>query len=129
MKPGRWAVVFAVLAPFGAALPQQTPPTWKNLTVLSKDLTGAELNKSMKRYADELGVSCSFCHVQDDQTQKFDFVSDANPRKDTARIMISMLSDINNKYLARLGDRRYAVPITCGNCHQGQSSPPAYEEH
>jgi len=42
--------------------------------------------------------------------------------------MISMLTDINDKYLAQLGgDRRYAVPVTCGSCHQGQSNPPAFE--
>lgn len=41
--------------------------------------------------------------------------------------MIGMLSDINNKYLPQVGDRRYAEPISCGNCHQGQTSPPAFE--
>jgi Photosynthetic reaction centre cytochrome C subunit len=65
-------------------------------------------------------VKCSHCHVEDPQTQKLDYTSDENPRKQTARIMISMLTDINDNYLAQLGgDRRYAVPVTCGSCHQG----------
>jgi nitrate reductase cytochrome c-type subunit len=41
--------------------------------------------------------------------------------------MIGMLSDINTKYLAQVSDRRYSTPLTCGNCHQGQTTPPVYE--
>ena len=40
----------------------------------------------------------------------------------------AMLTDINDKYLAQLGsDSRYANPVTCGSCHLGQTSPPAFE--
>ena len=99
-----------------------------NLQVLPKDTSSASLGKLMKRITQDLGVQCSHCHVENPQTQKLDYVSDENPAKQTARIMIAMLDDINNKYLAQLdGDRRYAIPITCGSCHQGQSSPPAFE--
>jgi hypothetical protein len=99
-----------------------------NLQVLPKDTSIASIGKLMKRIAQDLGVSCSHCHVENPQTQKLDFVSDENPAKQTARLMIAMLNDINNKYLAQLGgDRRYEVPVTCGSCHQGQSSPPAFE--
>jgi photosynthetic reaction center cytochrome c subunit len=99
-----------------------------NLQVLPKETSSASVGKLMKRFEKELGVSCSHCHVEDPQTQKLDYASDENPRKQTARLMIAMLDDINNKYLAQLGsDRRYAVPVTCGSCHQGQSSPPAFE--
>lgn len=99
-----------------------------NLQVLPKDISNAKLGKLMKRFEQELGVKCSHCHAENPQTQKFDFPSDEVPAKQTARIMISMLNDINDKYLAQLGgDRRYAVPVTCGSCHQGQSNPPAFE--
>lgn len=99
-----------------------------NLQVLSKDMSAASVGKLMKRFEQDLGVKCSHCHVEDPQTQKLDYVSDENPRKQTARVMISMLTDINDKFLAQLGgDRRYAVPVTCGSCHQGQSNPPAFE--
>jgi len=99
-----------------------------NLQVLSKEMSAASVGKVMKRFEQELGVKCSHCHVEDPQTLKVDYVSDENPRKQTARVMISMLSDINDKYLAQLGgDRRYAVPVTCGSCHQGRSSPPEFE--
>jgi len=99
-----------------------------NLRVLPKEMSAASVGKVMKRFEQELGVKCSHCHVEDPQTLKVDYVSDENPRKQTARVMISMLSDINDKYLAQLGgDRRYAVPVTCGSCHQGRSSPPEFE--
>ena len=99
-----------------------------NLQVLPKDTSIARIGTLMKQIAQDLGVSCSHCHVENPHTQKLDYASDENPAKQTARIMIAMLDDINNKYLAQLGgDRRYEVPVTCGSCHQGQSSPPAFE--
>jgi len=98
-----------------------------NLKVLPKDMPVAGIGKLMKRYEEDLGVSCSYCHSENPQTQKPDYAADENPVKETARIMIAMLNDINSKYLAQLGDRRYAVPVTCGSCHQGQSNPPGFE--
>jgi hypothetical protein len=98
-----------------------------NLKVLPPAISDANLILLMVRYGQELGVQCAFCHVENPQTRQVDFSSDENPMKQTARIMIGMLSDINTKYLAQVGDRRYAVPITCGNCHQGQTFPPTFE--
>lgn len=99
-----------------------------NLKVLPKDISEVELGKRMKSFEADLGVKCSHCHVEDPATRKFDYASDDNPDKTTARLMITMLQDINSKYLGQLGgDPRYAVPVTCGSCHLGQSSPPPFE--
>lgn len=99
-----------------------------NLQVLPKNLSRQSVRKLMKAYTRELGVTCAHCHVEDPQTQTLDYVSDDKPTKQTARIMIAMLMDINDKYVARLGrDPKYSVPVTCGSCHQGQSTPPAFE--
>ena len=99
-----------------------------NLQVLPKDLSGARLGKLMKQYTQDLGVQCSHCHVENPQTRKLDYVSDDVPAKQAARVMIAMLNDINEKYLTQLGrDARYSVPVTCGSCHQGRSSPPEFE--
>ena len=99
-----------------------------NLKVLPQATTAAEIGKVMKRFEADLGVKCDHCHVEDPNTHKFNYASDDNPAKATARQMISMLKDINEKYLPQLGaDRRYAAQVTCGSCHQGQSSPPAFE--
>ncbi len=99
-----------------------------NLQVLPKELSGESVRRLMKRYSRELGVSCGHCHLEDTQTQTYDYVSDDKPTKQTARAMIAMLNDINDKYLAQLGrDPRYSLPVTCGSCHQGQSTPLAFE--
>ncbi len=99
-----------------------------NLQVLPSDMSVSSLGKLMKRYERDLGVSCSYCHVENRDTGKLDYVSDENPRKQTARIMMTMLDDINDRHLAQLGsDHRYATGVTCGSCHQGRSTPPAFE--
>jgi hypothetical protein len=102
-----------------------TKPT--NLKVLPKDISGDDLDRLMHRYQQELGAPCGYCHEQNAETKHIDFASDENPVKETARFMITMTSDINNKYLAQLGDRRYSEPISCGNCHRGQIDPPSFE--
>jgi hypothetical protein len=99
-----------------------------NLQVLPATMSRAGLRSLMKQYERDLGVNCSYCHVEDRDSGFIDYADDDNPRKHTARLMIAMLEDINDKHLARLGgDRRYAQPVTCGSCHQGRSSPPVFE--
>jgi hypothetical protein len=128
MAAGVW-----LLGAAGFAVSQETEPDFTrlkpvNLRVLPKDISSSELGKQMKGFEADLGVTCSHCHVQDPATRKFDYASDENPDKTTTRLMIAMLQDINDKYLAQLGgDRRYTVPVTCGSCHQGQSSPLPFE--
>jgi hypothetical protein len=114
---------------FGGSVPpsEVSHPRPKNLKVLPKDISGDDLDKLMHQYEQYLGVPCGFCHEENPQTKEFDYASDENPMKETARIMIRMSIDINTKYLARVGDRRYAEPLTCGNCHQGQVIPPTFE--
>ena len=102
-------------------------PRLTNLQVLPADSSYADIVLTMNAYSRELGVQCSFCHAQDPASQVIDFVSDQSPAKLVARVMIGMVRDINEKYLAQVNDRRYASPITCGNCHQGRTFPPAYD--
>ncbi len=99
----------------------------RNLKVLPRDISAAALKNLMERYREALGVSCSYCHAEDERTGRLDYASDEKPAKATARLMITMLNDINGKYLAQLGDPRYAVNASCGSCHQGESDPPVFE--
>jgi hypothetical protein len=113
------AAAIATLLPHGRPV---------NIKVLPKDITAAQIGKVMKRFETDLGVKCDHCHVEDPGTHKFNYASDENPAKSTARLMIAMLQDINEKYLPQLGaDSRYATKVTCGSCHQGQSSPPTFD--
>src|ERR1700679_51829 len=82
-------------------------PKPTNLKVLPRDISGDEIDKLMHRYKQDLGVPCGYCHEENPQTKQIDYASDENPIKETARFMIKMNEDINTKYLAQLGDRRY----------------------
>jgi hypothetical protein len=95
----------------------------KNLKVLPDDISNADLRKLMHQFEGDLGVECTFCHAVNPVTKRPDPASDANPVKETARYMIEMTSDLNDKYLAQLPNRRYADPITCGTCHRGEKHP------
>lgn len=110
-----------------AAVGEDARATAANLRVLPKDLSRADLDSLMHQYGEDLGVSCGYCHAKDPRTGKLDYASEGNPRKQTARIMIAMLRDINGKYLAQLGDPDYPVIVTCGNCHQGRTNPPDFQ--
>jgi hypothetical protein len=98
-----------------------------NLKVLPKETSITDVYKLMAGMQKDLGVQCGFCHEEDPDSKRIDYASDENPRKETARFMMRMTNDINEKYLGKFGDRQYAQPITCGNCHLGQMHPPPYD--
>jgi hypothetical protein len=128
---GLTAVAVAVSAnaehqqPGAVAAQAAAAPT--NLKVLPKSIAMQDLYKVMAGMQRDLGVQCGFCHEEDPDTKQINYASDENPRKETARFMMRMTNDINAKYLGQLGDRQYAPPITCGNCHLGQMHPPPFE--
>ena len=86
------------------------PPAPKNLKVL-KVTTGPEVIQIMRAFTAGLGVKCEHCHVQGN------FASDDNPKKVTARMMISMGREINAKF----PDGKQHV--SCYTCHRGMSIP------
>jgi hypothetical protein len=93
---------------------------------LPKNISGDDVFKLMRQYAGDLGVECEFCHAQNPTTKRLDPASDANPIKETARYMITMTADLNDKYLAEMPERMYADPITCGTCHRGAKHPSVF---
>lgn len=108
--------------------PQMPSPT--NLQVLPKDISGHDLMATMRGYSKALGVECGFCHVQDPQTRKFDFASDAKDDKGIARTMIRMKDEINAKYLATINDPDATAAdktVTCGTCHRGKTMPEQFD--
>jgi Photosynthetic reaction centre cytochrome C subunit len=121
------AVSLGQPVPPAAGTPERALLQPRNLQVLPKDIAPAELSRVMTQFRDGLGVTCDYCHAEDPQTQRIDYASDEKPTKQTARLMLRMLEDINDRYLRGLGDPRYSVPVTCGSCHQGESSPPPFE--
>ncbi|HSR49976.1 MAG TPA: c-type cytochrome [Acidobacteriota bacterium] len=82
------------------------------------------LRPVMRGFAGRLGVTCAHCHVGEEGAplSSYDFASDANPNKKTARLMLQMLGDINRslKEVEPTGER---VNMWCGTCHRGRPRP------
>lgn len=109
----RFLISLVMLLPLCAQPPQEGqkkgPPPMKNLKVLKPE----EVLPAMRSFTIALGVNCNFCHVQGDRA------SDANPKKDIARMMITMAHDINSKFPDSAGK----VYVTCYTCHRGKTEP------
>jgi Photosynthetic reaction centre cytochrome C subunit len=119
------AVSLAITANAPSSEPA-SPVKPTNLKVLPPNSTAADVQGLMEQYGDELGVTCEYCHTHKGGTQALDYASDDNPAKQTARVMIAMLNEINTRYLAQLDDQKYAVLVSCGNCHRGHADPPEF---
>ena len=94
----------------------------KNIQVLPKDWPGSRLRPVMTGFAQDLGVRCSYCHVGEEgkSLSAFDFASDANPQKNTAREMLRMLGSVNDhlKKIEFNGDK--PANMWCHTCHHVQ---------
>ncbi len=85
--------------------------SFKNLQVLPKNVSKAELKTIMKAQSKALGVDCDFCHTSpnmDTETKK----------KAIGRDMMRMVNEINAKYL-----KDAPVKVTCMTCHRGKERP------
>lgn len=125
------AAVTAVFAVACAAMQQQKSQIradqgeFKNLKVLPNNISHDELIATMRGYSRALGTKCDHCHAASaDPKGHLDFVSDAKPEKDTARLMIRMVDSINGQYIGKLdkGDDK-AERVACITCHRGKVIP------
>lgn len=118
------SLIFIVTA-FAAVLPAGVKPThFKNLKVLSKDISEAELDKIMDNFNFALGVNCNFCHEKKKTTgTPYDYPSDVKPEKEIARNMMRMTNDINKRYFNFMKQKIVPETVTCITCHQKQSIP------
>jgi hypothetical protein len=105
------------------------PPPPTNLKVLPADTEVRALVAMMRGFTRGLGVRCQHCHVYKgdtpDDLTTFDFASDEKQAKPTARAMIRMVMDINERHLKDIGE--HAPPgemkVTCYTCHRGETMP------
>src|SRR5579863_6402352 len=79
----------------------------KNLKILAPE----NFRVSMDVFTQALGVQCTYCHVQGA------FDSDDKPQKNTARMMLTMSREINDKF----GDGK--AHVRCYTCHRGSPHP------
>jgi hypothetical protein len=114
----------------GVGIAATKPPEehkYKNLKILPKDISEADLKKVMDGFKEALGVKCSFCHAPSkDSTQRWpDFASDDKPEKGVARKMMKMTSKINKKYFSynKNEQGQAIVTVECMTCHHGKEHP------
>lgn len=124
-------LALAVLAARSAALGQDSPPpawSWperaENLRQLPEEFPPERLRAVMTGFTRSLGVRCSYCHVgeEGEPLSSYDFPSDDNPMKVTARKMLEMLGDIND-HLDGIEPSGPRVNMWCFTCHRGQPRP------
>ena len=100
---------------------------YKNLKVLPKDISKADMDSVMKHFTQSLGVKCNFCHARlDNEKKDWDFASDSIEHKRIARYMIGMTRKINKKYFEddiKNIDMPQMNEITCYSCHNGKEHP------
>jgi hypothetical protein len=94
--------LFAQDAPKGKG--KGAPP--KNLQILTPETFRA----AMTSFTQALGVQCTFCHVDDRS-------ADDKDEKKTARMMLTMVREINAKF----PDGKQHV--RCYTCHRGAQEP------
>jgi len=125
-------VAMALLLPLAAhAQGAADKEQFKNLKVLPKDISEADLDNVMNGFTRALGVRCIFCHVgtEGKPLRHEDFQLDDKMTKVKARAMMLMAHDINEVYLAKLQSRATpAVHVECATCHHGATLPRSLQD-
>ena len=114
----------AVLTPIEAT--SQIPDDFTNLQVLPADIDSDALLVVMRDFSFALNVRCQYCHVGGDgiSFEGVEFDSDDDPDKRKARLMLEMVAQLNDDFLATLPDRdEPAVSVSCKTCHRGRPRP------
>jgi tetratricopeptide (TPR) repeat protein len=97
---------------------------FKNLKVLPKNISPGELRAIMGQFTRALGVRCGYCHAARPGEQHPDFALDDKPEKKTARVMMEMTRDLNDRYIATLEDHSNPpIQVQCITCHRGIAHP------
>jgi Photosynthetic reaction centre cytochrome C subunit len=112
--------------------PMRNLPAPTNLQVLPKNLTGQQVHEIMEGFAGSLGVHCDFCHTADPNKKgpngqpQLNFADDSKDDKKIARVMYSMVQQINGDYISKskaLDPDSIGMTVTCGTCHRGHQMP------
>jgi hypothetical protein len=117
-------VLFGIL---GAKPPLEEKPIYKNLHVLSKNISDDDMDYVMETFSVNLGTNCLFCHPGEKSGTefKFDYVTDELRNKRIARDMLRMTMKLNKKYfnIKLTGLMNTRGRVWCKTCHQGSPVP------
>jgi hypothetical protein len=107
--------------------PQEQKPIYKNLKVLSKNISEENMEEVMESFNAGLGANCLFCHPgrQNGTEYIINYVTDSLMNKRVARDMLRMTIKLNNKYFnSRMsGMMNTKGRIWCKTCHQRRPVP------
>jgi hypothetical protein len=109
----------------GAGRGAQAPQPTKNLQVLPKEYTVQQVVPIMQGVAQALGVGCEHCHnfIAPGNPMN-DFAADDKPEKNKGRVMMRMVTNINQTLVAQVGKPAAdLVQVTCVTCHRGVPVP------
>jgi hypothetical protein len=119
--------LFVLFGMMAAKPPQEEKPEYKNLQVLSKNISDNDMDFVMESFSTNLGVNCMFCHVHYEKglVYSFDYASDSLRNKRIARDMLKMTMKLNKKYF---NTKLNSLMTTrsrfwCKTCHQGKPVP------
>lgn len=101
---------FASLATCQSTVAPTSGSEFESIQVLS-DMPAAQMGKVMNIMSAALGVNCNHCH------RNFEFADEGIAHKDTARKMLEMTFELNQKHFAG------KAVVTCNTCHRGQTIP------
>lgn len=109
----------------GIAASKPSAKKERNLKVLPKDISKADLDSVMDGFAKALNVNCDFCHAENKAINDIDFASDDKPEKEITRMMMKMTASINKDYfdytiVYKAGE---AMAVSCYTCHDGFPRP------
>ena len=126
MKLGLWPEAAAAIVWLGAGVPargQAAPEktlmvedVFKNVQVL-KGISVGEFMDTMGFFSASLGFNCTGCHTTESLGSWEKYGDDAVPRKRMARLMVTMVNNINK---TNFGGRKV---VSCYTCHRGGGRP------
>ena len=110
---------------FGIAASKPSGTKERNLKVLPKDISNADLDSVMEGYSKALNVGCDFCHAENKTKTDIDFASDDKPEKEITRMMMKLTATVNKDYfdytiVYKAGEK---MAVSCYTCHDGFPRP------
>jgi hypothetical protein len=123
-RPALVVAILVTIVIISVAFSAPPEVRYKNLKVLPKNTTKAQMDSVMNHFARSLGVRCNFCHVRANDAQRnFDFPNDSLENKKIARQMFRMTAKINKKSFKDEVKKKGMPLVTCFSCHNGKEHP------
>jgi Photosynthetic reaction centre cytochrome C subunit len=118
---------FTLLGILAAKPPQEKKHEYKNLQVLSKNISDEDMDYVMESFSANLGSNCLFCHPGKQNGSEFsiDYATDILQNKRIARDMLRMTMKLNKKYFNTklTGLMNTRGKVWCKTCHRGSPVP------